>query len=499
MGEAQPHGTSDWQSRPGDMPPDVFRENAYSVADWIADYLAHPERVPVLSRVAPGDVVAALPQAPPEYGEPFDAILSDLDSIIVPGVTHWNHPGFLAYFASSGSAPGILAETLSAAFNANAMIWRTSPAATELEAVALDWLRQLVHLPDTFRGVIFDTASMSSLIALAAAREALGLDIRRLGTAGRRDLPPLCLYCSEQSHSSIEKGAITLGLGQDNVRKIGTDDEYRMDPQALEHAIESDIAAGRRPFCVVATVGTTSTTSIDPVPRIADIAQRHGLWLHVDAAYAGVAAIVPETRWIMEGVERADSVVLNPHKWLFTPIDLSAFYSPRLGVVRQAFSLQSEYLQEAEREPEVLNLMDFGPQLGRRFRALKLWFVLRTYGRKGLEARLRRHMEIARWFADQVEAARGWELLTPTRLGVVCFRYHPAGRTEEELSALNQAMEDAVNAGGEIYISHTILRGRLTLRLAVGNVRTDEQHVRRAWDLLQEAAQSAETGAAGRH
>jgi len=464
------------------MPLEEFRRFGHQVVDWIADYLAGIERYPVLARVRPGEIRERLPAHPPREGERFEAILRDFEQILMPGITHWNHPGFMAYFAITGSGPGILGELLAAALNVNAMLWRTSPAATELEQVVLDWLRQMLGLPPEFEGVIYDTASISSLCALAAAREAVGMGVREEGLAGR---PRLRLYASEEAHSSIEKAAIVLGLGQVGVRKIPTDDAFRMDVGALERAIEEDRAAGWHPFCVVATVGTTSTTSSDPVPEIARVCERSGLWLHVDAAYAGAAAIVPEFRHVLEGCERADSLVVNPHKWLFTPIDLSAFYSRRMDVVRRAFSLVPEYLRTGEEE--VRNFMDYGPQLGRRFRALKLWMVIRYFGQEGLAARLREHIRLAHQFAAWVDADPDFERLAPTPLSTVCFRARPRALalSEADLDRFNEAVLDAVNATGECFLSHTRVRGRLALRLAIGNVRTTERHVRRAWELLR--------------
>lgn len=479
----------EWQQSHPDMPPDLFREYGHRIIDWIADYLEHSDRHPVLSQVKPGDVSAHLPDQAPESSEPMDEILRDFDQIIMPGITHWNHPAFFAYFAITGSAPGILAELLSAGLNVNAMLWLTSPAATELEEKTLDWLRQLIGLPNSFEGVIYDTASISTLVAIAAARHAAGLDIREKGMSGRAELPRLRLYCSDQSHSSVEKDAITLGIGREGVRKIPVDHEFRMHTQSLREAIEEDAASGWRPFCAVATVGTTSTTSVDPVTEIADICQEHGLWLHIDAAYAGVAAIIPEMRWVLDGVDRADSFLVNPHKWLFTPVDLSAFYSRRLDVVRDAFTLVPEYLRTMEGDT-VRNYMDYGPQLGRRFRALKLWFVLRTYGREGIITRLREHIRLAKLFAGWVESDPAWELMAPAPFSTVCFRAHPDGLDEKGLDSLNQTILDRVNASGEAFLSHTRLRDKLTLRLAIGNLRTQEQHVARAWKLLQQAYRS---------
>lgn len=469
----------------GDVDPELFRQEAARLLDWIAGYLGGAERYPVLARVRPGEVQAALPGAPPELPEPLPLVLDDALRVVIPGITHWNHPGFFAYFANSSTAPAILGELLSAALNANAMLWKTSPAATELELVVMDWLRQLLGLPAAFFGVIQDTASASSLVALAAAREAVpGLDARRRGLVGQARLR---MYASEHAHSSIEKAGIVLGIGQEGLRKIPVDAEYRMDPRALAAAVAEDRAAGFTPFAVTATVGTTSTTSVDPVPAIAAVCEREGLWLHVDAAYAGAAALLPEQRRLLDGCERADSLVMNPHKWLFVPLDLSALYTRRREVMRAAFSLVPEYLRTPE-EAFAPNLMDYGVSLGRRFRALKLWMVLRAFGRSGLEARLREHVRLAHAFREWIEADPLFEVAAPTPLSVVCFRVRGPGLPQAEADRRNEAVMDAVNASGEAYISHTRLDGRLTLRLAVGNVRTEERHVHRAYELLREAA-----------
>ncbi|HEY9232014.1 MAG TPA: pyridoxal-dependent decarboxylase [Blastocatellia bacterium] len=470
----------------GDMSAEEFRRYGHQLIDWVADYLSHPERYPVLSQNQPGDVKRALPTAPPAAGEGFDRILEDLDRVIVPGMTHWNHPAFFAYFSNTGSGPGILGELLSAAFNINAMLWRTSPAATELEEVTLDWLRQMIGLPDAFSGVLYDTASISSLCAIAAAREA--------APPGR-----LRLYASEQAHSSIEKSAITLGLGRGATRAIPTDDEFRMNVEALAAAIAEDRAQGWQPFCVTATVGTTSTTSIDPVPQIADLCEHERLWLHVDAAYGGSAAVLPEMKWILAGAERADSLVVNPHKWLFVPVDLSVLYCRRMDVLKAAFSLVPEYLRTSEET--VRNYMDYGPQLGRRFRALKLWFVLRYFGVDGIAARLRHHIEMAKEFAAWVDDSKDFERLAPAPFSTVCFRAYPselrtrigsgasAADVEAYLDLLNERMMEMVNHRGKVFLSHTKLKGKLTLRLAIGNIRTMHEHVGLAWEELNRALQ----------
>ena len=468
----------------GDMDPEAFRREAHRIADWIADYFANPERFPVLSQVRPGDIRRSLPSSAPEQGEAFDAIFADFERVIVPGLTHWNHPGFFAYFAITSSGPGVLAEFLSAALNQQAMLWRTSPAATELEEVSLGWLRQLINLPGTFEGVIYDTASVSTLHALAAARERAVPDVRSKGMAGRGGAA-LRIYCSEHAHSSVDKAVILLGLGHEHLVKIPADAGYRMRPDALADAIARDRAAGLKPIAVVATVGTTSATSVDPVGNIATICEREGIWLHVDAAYAGVAAMVPGYEWILADGRRADSLVVNPHKWLFTPFDLSVLYCRRMDVVRQAFSLTPEYLKTSEGEAGVRNLMDTGIQLGRRFRALKLWMILRHFGAEGLRSALARHMELARTFASWVDASKLFERVAPVPFSVVCFRLRGA---DDERHA---RLLEAVNASGEIFLSHTKLDGRFVIRLAIGHLRTDDSHVRRAWELLNAAATSS--------
>ena len=431
-----------------------FREDAAAAAEWVARYLEGVRERPVLAQVEPGEIRAALPAAPPETAEPFAAVLRDLDEVVLPGITHWNHPRFFAYFAVSGTEPGILAEFLTAALNVNAMLWRTSPAATELEELAVDWVRQLLGLPEGLHGHIEDTASTSTLAALTAARH-----LRPQGT----------VLCSEHAHSSMDKAARLLGVP---LQKVAADAEYRMRPDALAEALAEVEAAA-----VVATVGTTSTSSVDPVPELAALCAESGAWLHVDAAYAGPAMVCEENRWAFAGVERADSLVVNPHKWLLTPIDCSLLYTKSPEVLREAFRFAPVYLRSSEEG--VTNLTDYGPALGRRFRSLKLWAVIRCYGREGLQSVIREHQRLARLFASWVEETPGWELVAPVPFSLVCFRR--VGSDEE-----NAALLDGVNATGEAYLSHTILDGRYVLRLAVGHHRTTEGDVRRAWELLQE-------------
>ena len=471
------------------MDPTAFRRHGHELVDRIADYFEQVEQYPVLSRNRPGDIVAALPERAPEDSEPFDAIMADFERVLVPGLTHWNHPGFFAYFAITGSAPGVLADFLSAALNQQAMLWRTSPAATELEGVTLAWLRRLIGLPDAFEGVIYDTASIATMHALVAAREASIRDVRSKGLAGRQDVPPVRVYCSDQTHSSIDKAVIAIGLGHDSLRKIPSDDEFRMRTDRLREAVAEDRAAGRLPIAVVATVGSTSTTSVDPVPQIADICAAERLWLHVDAAYAGVAAMLPSHAHVLQGAARAESLVVNPHKWLFTPFDLSAFYCRRMDVVRAAFSLTPEYLRTTEAEA-TRNLMDTGVQLGRRFRALKLWFVLRSFGARAIREHLAEHIRLAQVLAAWIDAHPDFERLAPVPFSVVCFRWKPASSlaTDTTLDAANEKLVDLVNQTGEVFLSHTRLRGRIAIRIAIGHLRTTEQHVRRAWELLQQHA-----------
>ena len=458
---------------------------------WIDAYYREPKRYPVLSRSQPGDLVRALPAHAPEESEGFAAIFDDFERLILPGITHWNHPRFFAYFAISATPIAVIAEALAAALDVNAMVWRTSPAATELEDVVLAWLRELLGLDEGLHGIIYDTASISGFTALAAARESLGLDIRERGLAGRGDLAALRVYQTEHTHSHIEKGAIALGVGSENVVRVAVDEHYRMRPGALDRALAEDRARGLVPMCVVATVGTTSSTACDDVSALADVAARHGVWLHVDAAYAGPAAILPEFRHILAGCERADSLVVNPHKWLFVPVDLSVLYVRDLENLRRTFSLGAVYLVAPE--SGVHNYMDYGLQLGRRFRALKLWFAMRHLGARGMRERLRGHIALAQRFARWVTAEPGWEVSAPHPLSVVCFR-HLGAAEGREANAHNEAIVERINASGEAFLSTTQLDGRLVLRLAIGNERTTEDDVARTWELLKEAAQPTRRG-----
>jgi aromatic-L-amino-acid decarboxylase len=452
---------------------DEFRHAALDAVDWIAEYLANPRDYPVMSKNSPGELVDALPKVGPERGESFEQILQDFREKVIPAVTHWNHPGFMAYFAATGSTPAVIGDMLTAALNTVGLHWKTSPALAELEQVSLGWFRDWVGLPDEWFGMIFDTASVGSMHGLAAAREFVAPEARENGTP-----PGLVMYTSEQSHSSIEKGAIAIGIGQKNVRKVPVDAEFRMRADVLAELVERDVKAGLRPFCVVATVGTTSTTSIDPVPKIADVAERHGMWLHVDSAYAGPAAMLPEFRWIFEGVERAHSLVINPHKWLLTPTDLSAFYTRRPDILRRAFSLTPEYLKTQD-DPRAINLMDYGVPLGRRFRALKLWFVLRYFGRERISSYLRDGIGLAKRLVEEIRKDPRFDMSAPAPLSAVCFRYK--GSDEENLEILER-----VNSSGKYYISQTKLNGKTVLRVAIGNLGTTWQDVNGCWEMIRQ-------------
>ncbi len=494
----------------GDMPVEDFRKYGYQVVDWLANYFDEMENMPVLSQVQPDWLKNSLPPSAPEQGEDFGEVLADIDKLILPAVTHWNHPNFHGLFSTSTSSVGVFGEMFTAAFDMKAMLWRTAPASTELEDVVLDWLRQMMDLPAHFEGIIYDTASVSTMHAIAAARERAGLGVRDQGLSGRSDVPLLRVYCSEHVHSSIDKSVITLGLGLRSLRKIECNEQFEMIPEKLAEAIDADIEAGYLPLCVIPTIGTTSTSSVDPVDAIADICEKYGIWLHVDAAYAGSTAIVPEFRHHftgrkpgedlnpkskiqnpnLYGWERADSIVVNPHKWLFTPFDLSVLYCKDLNVLKEAFSLVAEYLKTSDRQT-VKNGMDYGIQLGRRFRALKLWFVIRYFGREGLIARLREHCRLARFFASWVDESPDFELMAPVPFALVCFRACIIGPNESKgqppidgLNEINERLMNAINASGEAYLSHTKLNGKFTLRLSVGSIRVEERHLIKVWNLL---------------
>jgi aromatic-L-amino-acid decarboxylase len=466
-----------------DLPPEEFRALAHHIVDWMADYLRDIRHYPVVSRIEPGALIDSLPKSAPETSEPMSAILADFERQIIPAITHWNHPRFHAYFSVSASGPGILAEMLTAALNVNGMLWKSCPAATELEQVTLDWLRQWIGLDENgpWFGIVYDTASISTMQAIAAAREQADPETRTAGGSQN-----LTMYCSEQAHSSIEKGAISIGIGQQNVRKIGLDEDFRLRPDLLESAIAGDLAAGKMPFCIVAAIGTTATTSIDPVPAIAGIAEKYNAWLHVDAAYAGPAAIVPELRHHFEGWQRADSIVLNPHKWLATPIDISVLYTRKPEILKRAFSLIPDYLKTQE-DSKVVNYMDYGVQLGRRFRALKLWFVMRYFGREKLVEMIRGHVRLAQQFATWVKEDPRFEVASPVPFSLVNIRLNSSDIANIELM-------NRVNESGVAFLSPVVLKGKTCLRIAIGNIKTTEADLKATWAAIQSAAnRQAET------
>jgi aromatic-L-amino-acid decarboxylase len=484
------------------LDPEAFRRQAHQVVDWMADYLARVGTLPVQPGLEPGAIRALLPADAPEAPELFERIVEDFERLIVPGITHWGHPGFFAYFPANNSPPSILAEMLTATLGAQCMSWNTSPAATELEQMTMEWLRKMVGLPDAFTGVIQDTASTATLVALITARDET---VRRTG--GQADgisglghppirLSDLTIYASEEAHSSASKGARMAGFSPDRIRAIPADDGFAMRPEALAQAIAADRAAGLTPACVVATVGTTSTTGIDPVPAIADICEREKIWLHIDAAWAGSAAIVPEMRWIFAGVERADSVVFNPHKWMLVNFDCTAYYVRDPAALLRSFATSPAFLKAAY-DDRVVNFRDWGIQLGRRFRALKLWFVIRTYGAQGLRAMIREHIRLGHLLAGWVKADPEFELMVAAPLGLVVFRHvgRDGGRTgapdadsDRDLDALNERLLTKLHAGGRIMLTQTRLKGKYAIRLALGHLTTTEDHVREAWEMIRQGA-----------
>jgi aromatic-L-amino-acid decarboxylase len=478
----------------GDLDPDQFQQLLHQVADWAVNYRASIGDRQISPNLQPGNVSSRLPAEIPARGVSIESLLSEFERLIVPNVVHWGHPAFLGYFGCTTTAPGILGELMAATLNVSAMTWATSPAATELEAVVLKWLRQMLHLPDQFFGVVYDTASVATMHALAAAREQLPLNIRALGLAGREDVPRLRIYVSEHTHSSVIKAAITLGIGEANVKRVACDAGFRMKVNDLRQAIEHDRTAGYLPMCVVATVGTTSCTAVDPILEIAALCRDEHIWLHVDAAYGGAMALLPEGRQLFAGVELADSVVVNPHKWLLVPLDFSALYTRHPEQLRAVFSLVPEYLRGDAEQGEI-NYMDYGIQLGRRFRALKAWMVFSAFGEEGLVQRIRENIRLARLFASWVESDEDFELLAPVEMAVVCFRVLWSKGDEVPISAgqlntLNKELVRHVNSSGRAYLTHTILGDKVALRIAVGNVLTTEEHLREVFDLLQNATKN---------
>jgi len=487
----------------GDLPSAELRAYLHRMADWVADYREGIDCRPIVPRVRAGEIAAATSASMPGDPAAMAEILDDLDAVVMPGIVHWGHPAFLGYFGSTSNGPALLGEIAAAALNVSAMTWKTSPAATELETVVLGWIREMVALPATFTGVVYDTASVAVLHALAAAREAMGIEARARGIAGRSEISALRAYASDQAHSSLEKAMVVLGLGEENVVRVPSDAEFRMDVDALRIAMDADVARGLRPMAVVATVGTTSSASVDPVRDIAEVCRQRGAWLHVDAAYGGALAVLPEGRWAMDGAELADSVVVNPHKWLFVPLDFSALFTRRPEMLRAVFALTPEYLRgDASSTPgedapaarsdapirNDVDYMDYGIQLGRRFRALKAWMAFRAFGRSGIESRVREHCRLATLLAAWIDSEPHVVLAAPQRMGVVCFRFIPPGLPDAACDAFNEHVVEQVNGSGDAYLTYTRLGRRVCIRMGIGNVLTTERHVARAWARVRAVA-----------
>jgi len=470
------------RERLGDIPPEEFRRQLHELADWIADYREHIDEWRISPNAEPGAISAQLDAAAPEKAALLDEIFADMKRVIVPGIAHWAHPQFMSYFGCTTTSPGILAEMITGALNVNAMTWRTSPAATELETLVLDWLRQWLGLPNEFVGIVYDTASISTMHALATAREQAAPDTRKLGLSGR-NLPAFRIYTSDQAHSSVEKGAIAIGIGEDNVQRVPTDAEFRINLSALREMVASDLRNNFKPLAVVATVGTTSTASVDPIPEIAKVCREHNMWLHIDGAYGAGLALLPECKRITAGWSEADSIVINPHKMLFVPFDFSALYVRDIGRLRRLFTLVPEYLHLRDPVGSEINYMDYGVQLGRRFRALKAWVVWRAFGRQGLAARIRDHLRLAKILADWIENDKRFALSAPVVMGVVCFRFEAGD--DQKSDKINSKIVERINASGRAYLTQTKLHGRTVMRIGLGNVLTTEQHLRNVWAMIQ--------------
>ncbi len=468
------------------MEPITFRRYGHQIVDWMAEYLENVEKYPVKSQVNPKEIIEKLPLEAPIQGEPFEKIFSDFEEIVIPGITHWQSPNFFAYFPANSSHVSMLAEMLMTTLGAQCMSWETSPAATELEERVMEWLRDMIGLPKNFSGVIQDTASTSTICSLLTAREQI--TNYEINSSGMNDKGIFTTYCSMETHSSIEKAVKIVGLGKENLRKIPVDEKYALQPEALKEAIGSDIDNGMKPTAVVATIGTTGSTAIDPLKKISEICSKYKIWLHVDAALAGTALILPEYRWMIEGIEDVDSFVFNPHKWMFTNFDCSAYFIKDPEALVRTFEILPEYLKT--RAKGVKNFRDWGLQLGRRFRALKLWFVIRNFGVEGLQRKVRFHIDLADSLRQKIEKSSNFELLAPVPLNTICFRYNPPNIDDnDELNRLNEELMHRLNRTGKLYMTHTKLNGKYTLRLVTGQTNVQEKHVNRAWTLIQEQTQ----------
>ncbi len=468
------------------MKPSEFRTYVHEVADWMADFYENIENYPVKSTVSPGDITAKLPESPPEEPEEFERMLEDVDKIILPGMTHWQSPNFFAYFPANSSYPSILAEMITATLGAQCMVWETSPAAAELEETVMNWLKEMIALPKNFEGVIQDSASTSTLIALLSARERISdFQINEIGFLTNK----YRIYCSEEAHSSVDKAVKIAGFGHQSLVKIEVDDQLRIIPESLEEAIKADILAGLIPTCVVAALGTTGTVAIDPLLPLTEICRKYRVWLHVDAAYAGTALVLPEKRDMIQGIEAVDSFVFNPHKWMFTNFDCSAYFVKDKGQLIRTFEIMPEYLK-TKNDRLVNNYRDWGIQLGRRFRALKLWFVIRSMGTEGIREKVASHIMWAGELAELIRDADDFELWEPQNLGLVCFRLKPTLMAESEaLNDLNRQFLDHLNQSGKLYLSHTSMKNKFILRFAIGQTYVTREHIRKAWEFIYGEAQ----------
>ena len=467
------------------MTSDEFRKHAHELVDWMANYLENVEKYPVKSQVKPGEIFRQIPDHPPSNPESFNGLMKDLEEIIMPGITHWQSPNFFAYFPANSSLPSILAEMIIATLGAQCMNWETSPAAAELEEKMMIWLKKLIGLPDYFEGVIQDTASTATLAAIITARERItGFSVNNNGA---NSAGILRVYCSEQAHSSVEKAVKICGIGKKNLVKVPVKEDFSMDPEKLGEAIESDKIKGFIPCCVVATIGTTGTTAVDPLKAIGEICRENDIWLHVDAAMAGTALILPEFQWMLDGREYMDSFLFNPHKWMFTNFDCTAFFIKDAETLIKTFEILPEYLKTRTRG-QVNDYRDWGIPLGRRFRALKLWSVIRSFGTEGLQNKIRQHIQFASRLKELILIEADFEILAPVVINVVCFRYIPSGYSGAEINALNEKLNHLLNDSGKIYLSHTVLNGKYTLRMVTGQTNVTFEHVEKAWGLIKRTA-----------